>query len=186
MEYKKLLEIVSNILFEFDAERPVHKNFQCGIGPFEEPQLIKIITTKLLEKDIHAKTKRTPDLLVQNECAIEAKIVRPFGDNGKGAENWSVNPLHPYFGNFSLIGDALKLLETNYPKKCLLVIGYEHNPCKIDLSPLLDSFELISKETLHLNLSDRIEFKKFNLVQPEHKVLRYVGWEIINDSFLNN
>jgi hypothetical protein len=183
MEYKELLEIISNILFEFDAERPIHKNFQCGIGPFGEPQLIKIIAEKLSEKDIPAKTKKTPDLVVLNEFGIEAKIVRPFGDNGKEAENWSVNLLHPYSGNVSLISDALKLLETGFPKKCLLVIGYEHNPSKIDLSPLLDSFELIGKEIMHFNLSQRMEFKKFNLVHPEHQVLRCVGWEIIKNNF---
>src|SRR6058998_405930 len=33
----------------------------------------------------------------------------PFGDNGKEAENWSVNLLHPYEGNVSTIGDCCKL-----------------------------------------------------------------------------
>jgi len=42
--------------------------------------------------------------------ALEFKIARPFGDNGKEAENWSVNLPHPYAGNVSVIGDCLKLL----------------------------------------------------------------------------
>jgi hypothetical protein len=180
MEYRKLLEIITNILAEFDSEKPIHKNFQVGIGPFGEPQLIKIIANKLSERNIPAKTKRTPDLEVINEIAIEAKIVRPFGDNGKEAENWSVNLLHPFPGNVSLIGDALKLLDTTYSKKGLLVIGYEHHPCKIDLTPLLDSFELIARNVIHLNLSPRLEFRRNNLVHPEHQVLRCIGWEVYN------
>ena len=61
-----------------------------------------------------------------NKRAIEFKVVRPFGDNGKEAENWSQNLLHPYKGNVSLIGDALKLLDlNNYRHKCLFAICFE-------------------------------------------------------------
>jgi hypothetical protein len=37
------------------------------------------------------RTKRTPDLLIPGAWALEFKLARPFGDNGKEAENWSVN-----------------------------------------------------------------------------------------------
>jgi len=47
--------------------------------------------------------------LIKGLWVIEVKIARPFGDNGKEAEAWSVNLLHPYAGNTSIIGDCLKL-----------------------------------------------------------------------------
>ena len=81
------------------------------------------------------------------------KIVRPFGDNGHEAENWSVNLLHPYAGNVSLIGDAMKLSRLNgYRSKGLFVIGYEHDPPKIQLDLLLFSFELIAKTVMGIPL----------------------------------
>src|SRR5207302_10748286 len=41
---------------------------------------------------------------------------RPFGDNGSLAENWSVNLLHLYEGNTSLLGDCLKIAISCVPR----------------------------------------------------------------------
>ena len=181
MDYKDIVSSIADILNEFDAERPVYKLFQPGIGPFGEPQIVGIIAQRLSKKGIKAETRRTPDLDIQHHWAIEFKIVRPFGDNGKEAEDWSVNLLHPYAGNVSLIGDAIKLISLNtFPFKGLFVIGYEHNPAKISLDPLLDSFESIARNVIKINLGERIEQKKEGLVHPEHQVLRCIGWELKN------
>jgi hypothetical protein len=71
--------------------------------------------------------------------------VGPYGDNGREAENWSVNLLHPYQGKVGLIGDCLRLQKLGGPeRKAAVVIGYEHSPPKIPLSPLIDAFELVA------------------------------------------
>jgi hypothetical protein len=179
MEYRNIVITITDILKEFDSEMPTHKAFQPGIGPFGEPQIVGIIARKLSTKGISAETKRTPDLDIQHQWAIEFKIVRPFGDNGKEAENWSVNMLHPYSGNVSLIGDAIKLASLSaFPYKGLFVIGFEHNPAKISLDPLLDSFEAIGRQVMNIGLGERIEQKREGLVHPEHQVLRCVGWQV--------
>src|SRR5581483_7173455 len=178
MLYSEVLKCIADILKEFDSERPVHKAFKPGIGPFGEPQIVGEIARRLSSGGIPAQTKRTPDLDVQQEWAIEFQIVRPFGDNGNEAENWSVNLLHPYLGNVSLIGDALKLSElSNYDHKGLFVIGYEHNPAKISLDPLIRSFELVARQVMNIPLGERIEEKREHLVHPEHQVLRCIGWD---------
>jgi hypothetical protein len=178
MDYKEIVATITGILKEFDTERPIHKNFQPGIGPFGEPQIVGVIADRLSAKGIQAKTKRTPDLDIRNQWAIEFKIVRPFGDNGKEAENWSVNMLHPYAGNVSLIGDAIKLISLNgFANKGLFVIGYEHNPAKISLDPLLDSFEAIARQVMNIEFGERIEQRRAGLVHPEHQVLRCIGWQ---------
>ncbi len=178
----EIVRQIATILKDFDAESPIHKNFQPGIGPYGEPQLVKIIAESLSAKRILAKTRRCPDLEIGNEWAIEFKIVRPFGDNGKEAENWSVNLLHPYSGNTSLIGDALKLNElTEYNNKGLFLIGYEHNPSKISLDPLICSFEILMKKVINIELGPRIEVRLDGLVHPEHQVVRCIGWKIQND-----
>ncbi len=161
MDYSQLIKIIADILKEYDAEKPIHKEFKAGIGPFGEPQIVSIISAKLNQVGILAKTRRTPDLDINTDWAIEFKIVRPFGDNGKEAENWTVNLLHPYPGNVSLIGDALKLLQLpNFSHKGLFIIGYEHNPAKIGLDPIIESFELIAQNVMKIKLGKRIEEKR--------------------------
>ena len=179
MEYSELVRNIADILKELDNEKPIHKAFKPGIGPFGEPQIVSIISERLIRKGIPARTRRTPDLDIQSEWAIEFKIIRPFGDNGKEAENWTVNLLHPYPGNVSLIGDAIKLLQIpNYSHKGLFIIGYEHDPAKISLDPLIRSFELITREVVNIKLGERVEARRNNLVHPEHQVVCCIGWEL--------
>ena len=180
MEYPQLVKIIADILKGFDNEKPIHKDFQPGIGPFGEPQIVGEIAKRLTNMGIQAKTRRSPDLDICGDWAIEFKIVRPFGDNGREAENWSVNMLHPYAGNVSLIGDAIKLACNlhAYPHKGLFVIGFEHDSAKISLDPLIDSFELIAKLVMKIALGERIEEKRKGLCHPQHQLLRCIGWQL--------
>jgi hypothetical protein len=87
--------------------------------------------------------------------------------------------LHPYEGSTSLIGDAIKLANLKaYPNKGLFVIGFEHNPPKKSLDPLLNSFEVIASQVMGIQLHRRIEEKRDGLVHSEHQVLRCVGWQL--------
>lgn len=179
MNINQLLREIADFLREFDSTRPVHKGFRPGIGPFGEPQIVKEIERGLNLKGLDARTQRTPDMSIGYEWAIEFKIARPFGDNGKEAEDWSVNLLHPYEGNVSLLGDCLKLKSLpNYSRKAALVIGYEHDPAKIPLEPLIKSFEIIASQVLDIHLSNCVEQIRKGLVHPEHQVVRVIGWEV--------
>lgn len=176
----EIVRVVADILKDFDSEQPIHKSFGPGIGPFGEPQLVIQIAKRLTELGILARTTKTPaDMDILGEWAIEFKVVRPFGDNDKKAENWSQNLLHPYEGNESLIGDAIKLLKLHtYPRKGLFAIGFEHDPPRIDLEPLLSSFELISKRVVRIPVGRRCEERRYGLVHPTHQVVRCVGWQL--------
>jgi hypothetical protein len=181
MELGSFIFDIANVLKDFDSEKPIHKHFSLGIGPFGEPQLVKEISNRLnqLKNSYKTKTKRTPDLDVNGEWAIEVKIVRPFGDNGHLAENWSVNMLHPYEGNASVIGDVLKLKTLEgYSKRAVIVIAYEHAIPKINLDTLISSFELIMAQVIHVKLKERIEEKRENLVHPVHQTVRCISWEL--------
>ncbi|MGE5072536.1 MAG: hypothetical protein ACM3MF_03840 [Anaerolineae bacterium] len=180
MEYKEVVRIIADILKSFDSELPVHKAFQPGLGPFGEPQIVSLIAARMSANGISCRTKRTPDLAIGQEWAIEFKIVRPFGDNSKEAENWSVNMLHPYAGNVSLIGDAIKLSRLEgYLGKGLFVIGFEHSTPMISLDPLIKSFEAISKQVMNISLAERIEERRAGLCHPVHQVLRCIGWQLM-------
>jgi hypothetical protein len=150
MELKKVVNDISAALVVVDRSGVPFKRFQPGVGPYGEPQLLAAVAEHLNTLPAYSRTvrtKRTPDLLIPGQWALEVKLTRPFGDNGKQAENWSVNLLHPDEGNVSLIGDCLKLRELCGPeRKGVVVIGYEHSPPQIALAPLLDAFELFVNE----------------------------------------
>jgi hypothetical protein len=138
MDLFDLIGKVANAIIFIDQSRAPFRSFQPGVGPYGEPQLLKLIASHLNnipQLNGRVGTMRTPDLLVIGDWAMEFKIARPFGDNGKEAENWSVNLLHPYQGNVSSIGDCFKLKTLSRPeRKAIVVIGYEHNPTIMSLS----------------------------------------------------
>ncbi len=182
MELKEIAVDIVDALVNIDAAREPFRDFQPGVGPYGEPQLVKRIAAqlnKLPKYNQAADTKRTPDLLIPNEWAIEFKIARPFGDNGREAENWSVNLLQPYPGNVSTVGDCYKLMKLEgSERKAVVVIGYEHTPARIELTPLIESIEVIAKEVAHVKLSPRVECRREGLVHPVHQTVRVFAWEV--------
>ena len=183
MELQEVAADVMNALLAVDSSRRPFKQFQPRVGPYGEPQLLKLIAghlNTLAKYGNRVVTKRTPDLLIPNEWALEFKITRPFGDNGKEAENWSVNLLHPYPGNVSSIGDCLKLLAMSGPeRRAIVTIGYQHVPPKIDLTPLIQSFEQIAAQVAHISLSGRVELRSEGLVHPVHQSVCVFAWEVL-------
>lgn len=181
---------IADAIKDIDASEPPFKQFQRGVGPYGEPQLVKLIAGRLNRLPKYkgrAATRRTPDLLIAGEWAIEFKLVRPYGDNGKEAENWSVNLLHPYPGSVSVIGDCFKLREYSGAERTAVVaVGYEHVPCKIDLTPLVRSFEAIVRSVALVKLSDAIEVRRSDLVHPVHQCLRLFAWEVLSDGRTTN
>jgi hypothetical protein len=111
---------------------------------------------------------------------LEFKLARPFGDNGNEAENWSVNLLHPYEGNVSLIGDCLKL--HRFPateRKAAVVVGYEHTPPRISISPLLDAFELVVTQVAGVKIGARVQQLTSGLCHPVHQQVIVTAWEVL-------
>jgi hypothetical protein len=178
-----LVQQIADALVVIDHSGAPFKSFQAGVGPYGEPQLLKAIAielNKLPEYNGTVRTKRTPDLLIPGSWAVECKLARPFGDNGNVAENWSVNLLHPYEGNVSLIGDCLKLkaLQSS-ERKAVVVIGYEHNPPVIPLAPLLQAFETVAKQVVGVALGSRVETTRTALSHPIHQQALVAAWEVL-------
>ena len=186
MELEQVVTDIADSLKAIDSSGVPFKSFQAGVGPYGEPQLVKLVADYLGRSSLYSqgvKTMRTPDLLIRGQWALEIKIARPFGDNGKTAEDWSVNLLHPYDGNTSLLGDCLKLRSYNcQERKAVIAIGYEHDPPRIDLEPLVRSFEVIAESVLSIRLGDRVTATRSNLVHPVHQRLMVVGWTLSGDS----
>ncbi len=182
MNLEKGVSDVGEALVLIDNSGESFRAFQPGVGPYGEPQLVKLIAkylNRLPEYHATVRTKRAPDLLIPGEWAVEFKIARPYGDNGKEAESWSVNLLHPYPGNVSTLGDCYKLKKIAGPeRKAVVVIGYEHVPPKISLTPLVDSFEAVAAHVAGIKLSSRIEIRIEKLIHPVHQSARVFAWQV--------
>ena len=182
MSLPELLSDIAAILVLIDRDAVPFKDFQPGVGPYGEPQLLKLVSGHLVLDEKYGpgvKTAKTPDLLVPDRWALEFKLARPFGDNGKVAENWSVNLLHPYAGNTSLLGDCLKLRQLAGPeRKAAVVVGYEHTPPQIPIEPLLRAFEVIADQVMGINLGARAQVQRSGLRHPVHQQLSVTGWEV--------
>lgn len=182
-----LVSDFADALAAVDSTRAAHKAFQPGIGPFGEAEAVRAALAWLRDSGAtayrSAATKRLPDLLIPGEWAVELKVARPFGDNGKLAEHWSENVLHPYPGNTSSLGDCLKLLGSGLPeRRAVVIIGYEHTPPIVPLEPALASFELVARKVLQLRLSPRVEHVRTGLVHPVHQQLRVFGYEVLGNA----
>src|SRR5215472_18916929 len=172
MELEQVVGDIAAALMSIDRCGVPFKQFQSGVGPYGEPQLLAAVArhlNTLAAYERSARTKRTPDLLIPAHWALEFKIARPFGDNGREAENWSVNLLHPYEGNVSLRGDCLKLQQLSSAEpKGVVVVGYEHTPPKIPLAPLIDAFELVATKVAGVRLGPRVQVVQSGLCHPVH------------------
>jgi hypothetical protein len=83
MVLKSIAENIADALVSIDTSAAPFKAFKPGVGPYGETQLIKLVAEYLdsrLKCEGPICTKRTPDLLLPGEWAIECKIVRPFGE----------------------------------------------------------------------------------------------------------
>jgi hypothetical protein len=182
IELNEVIQDIADAVVAVDRSRVPFKQFQAGVGPYGEPQLVGLIAAKLngLPKyRAKVQTKRTPDLLIPGLWALEFKLARPFGDNGREAENWSVNLLHPYEGSVSLVGDCLKLRSyLGSERGAAVVVGYEHTPARIRLEPLLASFELIATQIAGVRLSTRIEVRRDGLCHPVHQQFLIAAWDV--------
>ena len=94
-------------------------------------------------------------------------------------EHCSENVLHPYPGNVSSVGDCIKLIESGFfERKAIVVVGYEHSPPQIDNVTAIESFEVVAKEVVRVELSERHSAEFGPLVHPVHQQGKVFGWEV--------
>jgi hypothetical protein len=87
--------------------------------------------------------------------------------------------LHPYSGNVSSIGDCIKLIESGFSeRKAIVVFGYEHSPPLIDITTAVESFEVIPKQVVGIELSERYSAQFGPLIHPVHQQGKLLGWEV--------
>ena len=110
------------------------------------------------------------------DWAIEAKMLRMFGDNGKLNDNMLMHILSPYAAHRSALTDCTKLAASGLDsrRKAILIFGYDYDDWPME--PAIKAFEALASE--RVVLSQRIPGCLQPLAAPIHQRGHVCAWEI--------
>jgi hypothetical protein len=193
-----LTEIVTDFasgLKAADALRPQAvsqrsgRQYQAGIGPHPENAAVALILSqmRLIRPGAYdsAGPVRYPngrlacDLGVGDPLAwaIEIKMARAFGDNGKLDDTYLKDLLSPYDGDHSALSDATKLRQSEFKaRKAVMVYGFDY-PTR-PLEQAFEALELLLTASGLMGARAQVAFTE--LVHPVHSTGRVAAWEVLN------
>jgi hypothetical protein len=196
IELARLVEDFAAAIQRADSRGPqaigsrTGRAYQPGIGPHTESQTIRLVVEELIALDneyaLHTLDVPYPGSSRQRcdwclgsspswQWAIEVKMLRLFGDNGKLNDNMLMHILSPYPAHRSALTDCGKLAGSGLPgRKAIMIFGYDYDGWTMD--PAIEAFETLAWE--HVALGGRHEAAYSQLVHPVHKHGRVFAWEM--------
>jgi len=166
--------------------------FQEGIGPHSEGQTVELVAKefRLLAPELYNDFLVTgvpyPDFPRQKcdlcigtqhewQWAIEVKMLRMLGDNGKLNDNILMHILSPYPEHRSALTDCVKLAQSQLAaRKAILIYGYEHQDWPLELG--ISAFESLATSKVSIGSRQIAYFD--GLIHPIHSSGAVFGWEI--------
>jgi hypothetical protein len=160
--------------------------YQPGIGPHPEDRAVDLVVGEISRsrsdlpirlRVCYPDSKQTCDLLVGEpvEWAIEVKMFRPNGDNGKPDDTAIKDILSPFPTDRSALTDCVKLAASPIaPHRAVLIYGFED--ARRPLRTIIDAFEILAAQRVHL--CTRHEAPLGALVHPVHAAGAVFGWEV--------
>ena len=196
-----LASIVADFAFGIrlaDSLRPAAVNarsklpFGPGIGPHSEAETIRLVLEALerakpvsyrdrysLSVPYLSTPRRRCDICFgiapSWEWAIEAKMIRLLGDNGKPNDSLLMHVLSPYPEHRSALTDCPKLLHSGLgERKAILIYGYDSDEWPLRLA--VTAFEQLAAH--QVTLGERITARFEDLIHPVHRSGEVFAWEI--------
>jgi hypothetical protein len=180
-----------------DSQAPVAANartgasYQPGIGPHTETQTIKLVMARLagVQPRRYASyqlgvpyadgTRQACDVCLDGPepwaWAVEVKMLRLMGDNGKLNDNMVTHILSPYPAHRSALTDCTKLVTSQLgAHKAILIYGYDYPGWQMD--PAIEAFQVLASHQVLLADSAVALFD--GLIHPVHRRGRVFGWQI--------
>lgn len=192
MELTKLVSDFAVGMAGADALRPswVSRSgriYQPGIGPHAEVRAVELVIDQMRVSDPRTYTVAHPvdypdsrlkcDLGIGDplEWAIEIKMARAFGDNGKLDDTWLKDFLSPYSDDRSALGDAQKLRTSGFRcRKAVLVYDFDY--ATRPLTVAINVLDVLLRSQGWI--SDRAEVAFAGLVHPVHTRGVITAWEV--------
>ncbi len=177
-----------------DHQRPVAtsprsgRTYLPGIGPHPEDQAVDLTLVQLgllvgrKYEPVHVRvpypgSRQKCDLVVGRDpsWAIEIKMARPNGDNGKPDDTATKDILSPYDVDHSALSDCTKLASTALaPRQAILVYGFEDE--RRPLEGIIAAFETLAGS--RVRLGPRLSSSLGTLVHPVHRSGQVFAWEV--------
>lgn len=177
-----------------DSRRPMHisrtgREYKPGIGPHAESRAVSLTLDEMrksrpdryseLGQDLaYPRSKQKCDIWLGAplQWAIEVKMARLFGDNGKPDDTSLKDILSPYESHRSALTDCVKLARSEFLcKKAVLIYGFEYP--QFPLGPCINAFEVLAKEQVSFGRVAKAVLA--DLVHPVHAQGVVLGWEIL-------
>jgi hypothetical protein len=198
IELAQLVDDFAEAIQLADARGPQARNSRSGIsympgmGPHSEAETLELVVTELSKRNLayvpHSfgvpypgATRQRCDWCLGSapcwEWAIEAKMLRMFGDNGKLNDNMLMHILSPYAAHRSALTDCTKLAASALDaRKALLIFGYDYDGWPME--PAIEAFEVLASRRVDLSQRHRATYD--HLLHPVHQRGHVYAWEIAN------
>jgi len=165
------------------------KEYQRGIGPHPETEVVSLVAQELAREapDVYgdfglgvpypASPRLKCDWVLGKPIAlaIEVKMLRLMGDNGRPNDNMLMHIISPYPQHRSALTDGPKLLGSGFGSRLVLLIyGFDYPNLPMD--PAIEAFELLALQRVRICNMASAHFS--GLLHPVHKEGRVFAWEI--------
>ena len=193
MELQQFTDLLATGLMEADALRPVPPPsrtgtiYQPGIGAHSEDRMVELSLAAVSSRlnDVAVETRVPYPRSRRNKCdvhlsgdigwAIEVKLLRRLGDNGKPNDNILMHILSPYAQDRSAVTDCVKLAQSGFTsRQAVVIIGFEYPDWP--LQPAIKAFERIASDLVSLRPCAPARFS--GLVHPVQREGAVFAWEI--------
>lgn len=178
-------------LIQADARSPRWGACQPGIGPHTEVQTVALVIAEL-QRDYPAlygsvqtgvpypnSPRQKCDLLITpsggRSWAVEVKMLRLMGDNGKPNDNMLMHILSPYPSHRSALTDCQKLAASSFSGSLgVLIYGYDYDA--LPMEPAVEAFEQLAERRVRLGPRQAASFDR--LIHPVHRRGGVFVWEV--------
>jgi hypothetical protein len=163
------------------------RQYAPGIGTHSEDATVTLVFAALESAGIQIPHQREVPYpaIPRNKCdvvllgepkwAIEIKMLRLLGDNGKPNGNMLMHILSPYPHDRSALTDCLKLLQSGFDSNlAILIYGFDYP--NLPLDPAIEAFERLAMGIVQLSPRVSCQFES-----PTHSIQskgRVFAWEI--------
>ena len=196
MDLQEIVDQFAAAMTAADNRRPTAVSprsgrvYRPGIGPHPEDRAVDLVMAELSSmrpqwnwqlRACYPGSKQTCDWLVGSppEWAIEIKMARPNGDNGKPDDTATKDILSPYASDRSAVADTVKLAESTLACRLAILI-YGFDDARRPLESIISAFETLARA--HVRLGARCDASLGELVHPVHRTGRVYAWEIASDA----